>query len=249
MRYAIISDIHANQEALLTVLQHIRKRGIKEIICLGDVVGYGPNPIECLELVMDICSICLKGNHDEGMVEGIYLFNPVARRALEWSRDMFSQTDHPAKDKMWEYLANLPLIYTLDDYTFVHGSPLDPTCDYILPRNIAVDKAKFHEIFQTFDTILFSGHTHMPCVITESLEVFYLEQLGYKYQWQKQKVILNVGSVGQPRDEDPRACYLEVIDDMFFFHRIPYNFEAVCQQIFANEFLDNVLGERLRRGK
>jgi predicted phosphodiesterase len=249
VRYAIISDLHGNQEALTTVLQHIHKRGIKEIICLGDVVGYGPNPVECVELVMASCEVCLKGNHDEGLIEGVYLFNPVAKRALEWSRQVLTQTIHPAKDSMWQYLANLPLIYTLDRHTFVHGSTLDPTCDYVLARNVGVDRAKFKEIFDSFDSILFTGHTHMPCVITESLQVYTLPQLNYKYQLQNEKAIINVGSVGQPRDEDPRSCYVEVVDDVCFFHRVSYNYENVYQQILNNPNLDIVLGERLRRGK
>lgn len=249
MRYAIISDIHSNQEAFTAVLQHIRKRNIKDIICLGDVVGYGPNPVECVKLTMENCDMCLKGNHDEGLVEGIYLFNPIAKKALEWSREVLLNTDDPKKDEMWKFLSELPLIYHIDEYMFVHGSPLDPTCDYILPRNVALERQKFEDIFRSFDSILFCGHTHMPCVITESLEVLSLEKLEYKYQWQKGKVIINVGSVGQPRDEDPRACYLEVIENMFFFHRIPYDHEAVYQQIAQNERLDKVLGERLRKGK
>jgi diadenosine tetraphosphatase ApaH/serine/threonine PP2A family protein phosphatase len=216
---------------------------------LGDVVGYGPNPLECTQMVMEHCDVCLKGNHDEALVEGVYLFNPVAKNALEWSREVFLNTSHPSKSEMWEFLQNLPLIYCLDNYMFVHGSPLDPTSDYILSRNIAIEERKFQEIFQTFDSILFSGHTHMPCVITDSLEVFSLEQLGYKYHRDKQKAIINVGAVGQPRDEDPRACYLEAIDDMFFFHRVVYDKEAVCKKIIENPHLDKILGQRLLVGK
>ncbi len=250
MRCAVISDIHGNQEALASVFEHIRKRGIKDIICLGDVVGYGPNPLECTQMIMEACDVCLKGNHDEALVEGVYLFNPVAKNALEWSRDLFLNTTHPLKSELWEFLQNLPLIYTLDDYTFVHGSPLDPTSDYILTRNIGIEDKKFREIFHAFDAVLFSGHTHVPCVIADSLEVFTLEQLGYKYQLLPgQKAIINVGSVGQPRDEDPRACYLEIIDDFFFFHRVVYDREAVCKKIFANEHLDKILGQRLLSGK
>lgn len=249
MRYAIISDIHGNQEALRSVLLHAKKRGIKDIVCLGDVVGYGPKPLECVQSVMENCEFCLKGNHDEGLVEGIYLFNPVAKRALEWTQELLRKTDHPEKDRMWDFLATLPLTYTVDEFFFVHGSPLDPTCDYILPRNVQVDRQKFRDIFRSFQRILFCGHTHMPCVITESLEVLMLDALNYKYHVGKEKAIVNVGSVGQPRDEDTRACYLEVIDDMFFFHRIEYDHELVCRQIEENERLDNLLAERLRKGK
>lgn len=249
MRYAIISDIHSNEEALTTVLAHIRKRGIQKVICLGDIVGYGPNPLECTQMIMDNCDLCLKGNHDEALVEGIYLFNPIAKSALEWSRELFLQSNHPAKHEMWDFFHELPLMYTLDNYVFVHGSPLDPTSDYVLARNVTIEEKKMQEIFQTFERVLFNGHTHMPCVITDAGEVFSLQQLGYKYQIQKQKVIINVGSVGQPRDEDPRACYVEVIDDIFFFHRVTYDCQAVCKKIMANKQLDKVLGQRLLTGK
>lgn len=249
MRYAIISDIHSNIDALNAVLAHIRKRGIKEIICLGDIIGYGPNPIECMQLVMDNCSVCLKGNHDEGLVEGIYLFNTIAKGALEWTKKVFVNLEQPTKDQMWSFLQELPLIYSVDRNVFVHGSPLDPTSDYILARNVCVDEKKFADIFATFDKILFSGHTHMPCVITESLEVLSLKELGYKYHLGDEKVIINVGSVGQPRDEDTRACYLEVIDDMFFFHRIIYDVDLVYKKIMDNKNLNNALGKRLREGK
>ena len=249
MRFAVISDVHGNQEALTAVMEHIRKRGIKEILCLGDVVGYGPNPMECTQMVMETCDICLKGNHDEALVEGVYLFNAIAKGALEWSRTLFQNSDHPLKTEMWDFLQNLPLMYTMEHYTFVHGSPLDPTSDYILARNVGIEDRKFHELFQCFDSILMVGHTHMPCVITDTMQVFTLAQLGYKYVFQGQKIILNVGSVGQPRDEDPRACYVEVIDNFFFFHRVPYDCEAVCKKIMDNKNLDKVLGQRLLNGK
>ena len=248
MRYAVISDIHSNQEALKCVLGHIQKRGIKTIICLGDIVGYGPEPLECLELIMQSCEICLKGNHDEAIVEGVCFFNPAARKAIEWTSECLLKANTVQKEKNWRFLEELPLTYSLDNYLFVHGSPLDPTSDYILARDIHIEEKKFYEIFVAFDSILFVGHTHMPCIITESLQVLSLESLGYKYKAGKEKAIVNVGSVGQPRDQDPRACYLEVIDDFFFFHRIPYDQNKVCQRILDNPSLHDNLGKRLLTG-
>ena len=122
---------------------HIKKRGIKEIICLGDVIGYGPNPIECLEIIMENVQICLKGNHDEAFVEGVCFFNPIAKSAIEWSQTVFSESDHPDKVGMEEFLKNLPLSYTMENNFFVHASPLDPTSDYVLPRNVMTEKNKF----------------------------------------------------------------------------------------------------------
>jgi diadenosine tetraphosphatase ApaH/serine/threonine PP2A family protein phosphatase len=248
VRYAIISDIHSNIEALNAVLDHIRKRSIKEVICLGDIVGYGSHPVECLDIVMQTCDICLKGNHDEALVEGVCFFNPAAKSAIEWTKECVLQSNHPKKAEMWQFVSDLPLTYSLDSYLFVHGSPLDPTSDYVLSRDIPIEEKKFHDLFQSFDSILFIGHTHLPCVITESLQVLTLDQLGYKYLAKGQRAIVNVGSVGQPRDKDPRACYLEVIDDLFFFHRIPYDNQKACQYIMENSHLDAILGKRLLTG-
>ncbi len=248
MRYAIISDIHGNLEALTSVLAHIRKRQIKDIICLGDVVGYGPRPVECAELVMENCSVSLKGNHDEALIEGVCFFNAVAREAIEWTRKCFSDANLPNQQELLEFMTNLPLTYNLDNYSFVHGSPLDPTTDYIFLQDLVFEEKKFNDIFASFDNLLFTGHTHVPCVITESFEAFSLEKLGYKYQKESKKAIINVGSVGQPRDKDPRACYVEVIEDIVFFHRVPYDFNKTCQEILDNPNLDKFLGKRLLTG-
>ncbi len=249
MRYAIISDIHSNLVALNQVLDHIKKRGIKEIICLGDVVGYGPKPIECIELIMQNCYVCLKGNHDEAMVEGVCFFNPVAKNAIEWTREYLLGVEHPQKEEMWSFISDLPMTYILDkEYMFVHGSPLDPTMDYILTRDLVIEEKKFEDIFDSFENILFTGHTHLPCVITDSMEAFSIKELGYKYKFSGQKAIINVGSVGQPRDKDPSSCYVEVVDDFVFFHRVPYDCEKVYQEILENPKLDPSLGRRLLTG-
>lgn len=247
VRYAIISDIHSNLEALDAVLKHIKSRRINRIICLGDVVGYGPDPQECLKIVRENADICVKGNHEEAVVEGAYLFNDRAKASIEWTQKTLEKSEE--KQEYIEFLSNLPLLYTEDNYLFVHASPIDPTSDYIFGSKQTVKTDKYHNIFAAFDTILFIGHTHIPCVITEDFKTSYVEDLGYKYHFQNQKAIINVGSVGQPRDHDKRASYLEVIDDMFFFHRIEYDVEKTYQKILANQHLDNYLGERLLVGK
>lgn len=249
MRYAIISDIHSNLIALQAVIEHIERRGIKDIICLGDVIGYGPQPIECIEMIRNITNICLKGNHDEALIEGVCLFHPIAKQAIEWTGKVLRESKIAKESNMLDFISNLPMTYILDNYMFVHASPLDPTMDYILARNLDSEEEKFEEIFQNFNDVLFVGHTHLPCVITESCEAYSLEELDYKYKFNDQKTIVNVGSVGQPRDRDPRACYVEVIDDMFFFHRIEYDNEKVCKIIEDNENLNDALGQRLLQGR
>lgn len=249
MRYAIISDIHGNLEALESVLSHIRSRGISTIYCLGDIVGYGPNPLECTELVMENCDVSLRGNHDEALLEGIYLFNSMAKGALLWSREIFQNTEHAKKEEMWKFLEELPYGFHIDNYSFVHGSPIDPTTDYILTKNLG-DEKKFHQIFSQIDHALFCGHTHLPCVITDNLTAKTLQDIDFKYFIEEgEKAIINVGSVGQSRDNDPRASYTEVIDNMVFFHRIEYDYQKVADKIFANPQLHDYLGERLMLGK
>lgn len=249
VRYAIISDIHGNLEALQSVLVHIKKRGIKEIICLGDIVGYGPNPIECTNIIMDTAQITLKGNHDEAVIEGPCLFNPIAKRAIEWTICTIQGTQNPRKQEIIDYLTNLPLSYDIDNhYMFVHGSPLNPTLDYLLARDVEYEDELYDDIFNSFSNILFVGHTHMPCIITEAREIYFLHEIEYKYAYENEKIIVNVGSVGQPRDKDPRACYVEVIDDMLFFHRVTYNVDKVFQQIQDIPELDDNLGKRLILG-
>ncbi|WP_372366411.1 metallophosphoesterase [Candidatus Uabimicrobium sp. HlEnr_7] len=247
MRYAIISDIHSNLEALDAVLKHIKSRRINRIICLGDVVGYGPDPQECLKIVRETADVCVKGNHEEAIIEGAYLFNDRAKASIEWTQKSLAEMGSGEINR--QFLSDLPLSYTEDNYLFVHASPLDPTSDYIFGAKQTVKTEKYQNVFSAFDSILFIGHTHIPCVITEDLKTSYVDELGYKYHFQNQKAIINVGSVGQPRDKDNRASYLEVIDDMFFFHRIPYEMEKTRQKILANEYLDNYLGERLLLGK
>jgi predicted phosphodiesterase len=249
VRYAVISDVHGNLEALKNVLDHIGARGINTIFCLGDIIGYGPNPVECTELIMQNCFVCVKGNHDEAISEGIYLFNPVAKKALQWSKKILETSSNPKRQEIWDYLCDLPLWFVMNEYMFIHGSPLDPTSDYILAKSAQSEPEKLHKIFQEVDQTLFCGHTHVPGVITDQLEFLSLADLDYKYMIEDSKAIINVGSVGQSRDGDPRSCYVEVIDNMVFFHRIAYNYNKVAEQIFANDSLDDFLGQRLMSGK
>lgn len=248
MRYAVISDIHSNLEAFQAVLEHIKKRNIKEIICLGDVIGYGPQPVECLELALKHCNVILQGNHDVAVIDKPVLFNSIAKEAILWTRHELETTTNPKKQEFWDALKNFPTTYSLNSISFVHGSPRDPSMEYIIPSEIPFMYEKYEEIFLSFEKILFVGHTHIPCVITQSGVVSYLQDIEYKYFYNNEKIIVNVGSVGQPRDHDNRACYVEVIDDFIFFHRVIYDCEVTHQKIVNIPELNNILGERLLLG-
>ncbi len=251
-RYAIISDIHSNIEALGAVLDDIRGRGIEDIICLGDVVGYGPNPTECLDMIIKACRVCLLGNHDEAILRGAQNFNIWAREAIDWTRDVLQQNGATTEDnkRRWKYIEDMPLTFRTNGLYFVHGSPRNPTIEYILKEDITHGNyQKMEEIFSSFEKVLFVGHTHTPCVITEDLEYIHPRDSDGQYAYEnKGKIIVNVGSVGQPRDNDNRSCYTEITNNEVIFHRVQYDIQTVTNKIKSNERLSDNLGLRLLKG-
>lgn len=252
--YAIISDLHSNIEAVQVVLDDIESLGITDIICLGDVVGYGPMPLECVDLVMQRCRVTLKGNHDEALVHGAYAFNLRAQKAIEWTRDQLKPGffSGSAVRRRWEFLTNLPLRHEEGPDLFIHGSPRDPTNEYILATEIGFGPTeKFEEIFAGFERMLFVGHTHMPCVITDKYETKTSSELDNCYTYPDmadQKVIVNVGSVGQPRDRDNRACYVVVDGNKISWRRVEYDITKTVTQMEAIAQLDAALAARLKEG-
>ncbi len=252
MAYAIISDIHSNVEALGEVLKDIDKAGIKDILCLGDVVGYGPNPLECTDTIMQRCKMTLKGNHDEALVHGAYAFNMRAQKAIDWTRDQLKPGffSGQAVRKRWEFLTNLALRHEDGPVLYIHGSPRDPTNEYVLATEIGFGPTeKFEEIFASFEKMLFVGHTHLPCVITDDYESKTSSELENKWTYPgKGKAIVNVGSVGQPRDRDNRACYAWVDGDTVQWRRIEYDFAKTMEKIDKVSQLDQALAARLKEG-
>jgi len=228
--------------------------GITDIVCLGDVVGYGPMPLECVDLVMEKCRVTLKGNHDEALVHGAYAFNLRAQKAIEWTRDQLKPGffSGSAVRRRWEFLTKLPLRHEEGPDLFIHGSPRDPTNEYVLATEIGFGPTeKFEEIFAGFERMLFVGHTHMPCVITDKYETKTSAELENKYVYPDmadQKVIVNVGSVGQPRDRDPRACYVVVDDGTVTWRRLEYDIEKTVNAMEAIAQLDAALAARLKEG-
>jgi len=136
MRQALLSDIHGNLEALQAVLADVAKQNVDEIICLGDVVGYGPNPIECLELVMKKSKLTILGNHDQAAVVDPNGFNPIAFQAIQWTRKELNRGTSRAVNNRWDYINELPKSYQADKFLFVHGSPCDPTNEYVFHETV-----------------------------------------------------------------------------------------------------------------
>jgi diadenosine tetraphosphatase ApaH/serine/threonine PP2A family protein phosphatase len=255
MRRAIISDIHSNIEALSEVFKHIKSQGIKEVICLGDVVGYGPNPRECLDLVAEECEIVLMGNHEEAVLSGAFGFHEAAKRAVDWTRNQLKPGTFSSSRKRghWERLHRMPLTYRERDVLFVHGSPRDPTMEYIL-RVDAEDlfgevPDKIREIFSMFQGCCFVGHTHYPGIITEESKFFTPDDLeGHFHVKPGKKYIVNIGSVGQPRDRNNKASYVTYDGSEIIWHRVEYDFKKTMKKIEEIEMLDNRNAERLELG-
>lgn len=244
---AIISDIHGNLEGLEAVLADIKSQGIEEIYCLGDIVGYGPNPRECVDLAMK-CKFCLLGNHDQGALFDPEGFNQGAERAIFWTRKMLESGDPKGNEPRWEFLGELPRMRREGDFLFVHGSARNPLNEYVFPEDI-YNQRKMERIFALVDKYCFQGHTHIPGVFTEDLNFLAPEEINFEYRLGSQKVLVNVGSVGQPRNGDPRSSYVVLDGDKLTFRRVPYDFRKTAEKIYAIPELDNFLGDRLADGR
>ncbi|HEV3261191.1 MAG TPA: metallophosphoesterase family protein [Gemmataceae bacterium] len=246
---ALISDIHSNLEALQAVLQDIEKHNIQEVYCLGDIVGYGPNPRECVDLVMG-CKVVLLGNHDQGAMFDPEGFNPSAERAIFWTR---AQLEIPGdnraqKEKRWEFLAERPRTYREEGLLFVHGSARNPLNEYVFPEDI-YNQRKMEKIFALVERYCFQGHTHVPGIFTEDLQFHSPEDVEHVYHLDGRKTLCNVGSVGQPRDSDWRACYVLLEGDTIRYRRVEYDIDTTVKKIYAIPDLENFLGDRLRDGR
>ncbi|MBI3817842.1 MAG: metallophosphoesterase family protein [Planctomycetes bacterium] len=253
---AIISDLHANIEAITAALSEAKRRGAKKIVCLGDVVGYGANPREALNLVRAKCDWCIFGNHEEALLNGGEDFNDKARAAIEWTRSELSSRNHPRDENyaIWDFLDNLQNEKERREGTalFVHGSPFDPVREYVMPRD-ARNAQKMARIFDKQDMpICFVGHSHVPGIYTQDCRFIKPDDAGGSIRASEfgQKVLINVGSVGQPRDGDPRLSFV-MFDgkDKVDFVRVPYNAEAAAAKIRAVPALPEYLATRLLVGR
>ncbi len=229
MRTLIVSDIHANLPALQAVLEDAAP--FDQVWCLGDIVGYGPDPNECIEAIRVLPELqCVKGNHDAAILGEIDItaFNYEARESLEWL-----ETELLPENKDW--LSELPEKITFDPFTLTHGSPRNPVWEYIMDLRTA------RENMSQFDTqFCLVGHTHIPCIFKMDGEKpesthLYLVSPDESFTLDK-KCIINPGSVGQPRDHNPLASYL-IYDDQeelpWVYQRVAYDIEEVQMRILA----------------
>lgn len=225
MRALVISDIHANATALQTVLNHAGQ--VDAVWCLGDLVGYGPDPNECIIRIKDLPNlVCLQGNHDAAALGHLALdgFNLEARISIEWLREQLTQESA-------SFLQPLAPLAEVNGITLVHASPRQPILEYLL------DTYSARENFSYFSTDLcFSGHTHIPVFfrLMNQTVSFEIPKANSQVHLQR-RCIANPGSVGQPRDRDPRASYA-IFDDetnIWDYRRVEYDFQSVQQRMRA----------------
>ncbi len=232
MRIAVISDIHSNLPALQRTFEVIDHLAVDRVYCLGDIVGYGPSPNECIDIIRERCAAVVKGNHDCGAIDELPLdhFNIYGKSAIRWTRTHLTETNV-------EYLRRLPMLRVLDGVTLAHASPLNPEdWQYIFAWPDA------ERCFPAFSTrICFIGHTHIPVIVGEDGSVNTFRE-GLRY-------LINVGSVGQARDGNPRISFglLDTTASKFEFMRVDYNIEATASAILAAR-LPDYLAQRLFLG-
>ena len=227
MRYAILADIHSNLVAFQAVLANIEARGgFDEIWCLGDIVGYGPEPHACIELLRSYKHVCVAGNHDWAAIGKIDVsdFNPAAARACRWTAQQLTNQDI-------DYLQNLPEELVLSAFTLVHGSPRHPIWEYLLSISEARDN------FSYFDTsFCLAGHSHVPLVFGQD-KVGNCIRGGIpneiRLTSRDNRLIINPGGVGQPRDGDPMASYVIYDGDTqtIFHYRVSYNIASTQRKM------------------
>lgn len=239
-RVALFGDIHANLEALETVLSDAREQGCNQFICLGDVVGYNADPAACLEIVREMDCPTVKGNHDEDSAgtHSLDAMNPVAATALEWTREQLS-------DEQQTWLRRLRMVRQIRDFTVVHSSLDQPTnWNYVSNRFDAISNFSYQ-----FTQVCFHGHTHVPRVYVKTDKVREAPAESVAIE-PGSKYFINVGSVGQPRDGDWRASYAiyDIAHQVVVFRRLEYDIETTQKKII-DAGLPEMLAERLVDGR
>ena len=241
MRYAIVSDVHANLEALEAVLADARARGVDDMVCLGDFVGYGASPNECVGRLRPRIEAAVLGNHDQAVFDPAWLesFNPEAAAAAEWTAATLERGH-------LDYLRALPFSVPWRGARLVHGSPADPPAwNYVFTPAEAM-----HEMAACPEPVCFVGHSHVPGTFElEARRARYTRELVIEGKRERRYLIV-VPSVGQPRDGDPRAGYLVWDDQAWTFEhvRLDYDLEWAIRRI-VEAGLPRSLGERLRYGE
>jgi diadenosine tetraphosphatase ApaH/serine/threonine PP2A family protein phosphatase len=244
---------------LTAVLEDIQETGAKRIFCLGDVIGYGPDPGPALDMAKQHCETVIMGNHDYATLYEPTRFNIGAENAVFWTRDQLErEPDKGAAAERWKFLGTNDVRhaidgeqYGVDELLFTHGSPRRPINEYLFSEDIHNNPGKLNASMERFDGICFVGHTHIPGIFTSSMEFFTPDEINgvFEYNDSHSKVIVNVGSIGQPRDRDPRSCYVVVEPGKITFRRVEYDVQTTVEKLLNIRQLDDSLATRLNSGR
>ena len=242
MRSAIISDIHSNLSALKAVLDRISQENCDQIMCLGDIVGYGPYPNECIELVKQHCSICIMGNHDHAVLgeTSTESFNIYAKMSIDWT---IAELPSTGKD----YLKNLPFTAVQDNILYVHATPCEPeSWNYLLSTYDALDNLKCFD-----QQICFVGHSHVPVIFEQqapgNCKILHGNSATLST---KNRYVINVGSVGQPRDGNPHAAFGLYDSEKNEYELLRQEYKVTeTQRAMMDRDLPYFLVDRLSRGQ
>lgn len=244
MRILVVSDLHANYTAFEAVLKDAGS--FDKVWCLGDVVGYGPQPNECVERLRELDPVCLAGNHDLAVIGGAALwdFSKDAQEVIFWTR-------HWLRPENFEWLSTLPATSLVmeHDITIVHASPRDPVWEYL--TDVSMIQANL-DLIQT--PVCLNGHTHFPVVFRKRWDEYKIldeyPPADTTIKLTPDRMFINPGSVGQPRDEDPRAAYAIIDTDEMTYtqRRVLYDVSAV-QNLMKQAKFSNRLIRRLRFGQ
>lgn len=246
MRFAVFADIHSNLEAMQAFVEDAAARKIHRYMCLGDIIGYGPDPNECVELVRSLPKMsCILGNHDAAAIwrYSPYSMTKDAKEVILWTIEQLSPDNT-------QYLENLqPVIFQVN-MVFAHANPYNPEAyRYVTTRKYAA-----RSFASVKEKLTFIGHSHRPLVITRKnyFQITFTAPKGNETHSvsTENRQIINCGSIGQPRDGDPRACYciVDTEKERIEFHRLEYDYQRTCNKI-QSAGLPNILAKRLLKGK
>jgi len=242
MRYIVVSDIHGNFPALQMVLADAQP--FDAVLCLGDIVGYGPNPNECVERLQDFSLTCIAGNHDWGAIGRVdlHIFNSDARQALFW-------TQHELTPENRNFISDLPMTIRIEDILLAHGSPRDPIWEYLVDARAARENFTMHDFH-----IALVGHTHLPLALAWDEDLNQAQVLlpdwDVPLDLTEQRLIINPGSVGQPRDGNPHASYAILDTDAMTWEprRVAYAVEITQERMRARGLPQRLI-DRLQVGR
>lgn len=248
MHYAILGDVQGNAEALRAVFEDIRRRKIERVVCLGNVIGFGPDPVECVDLVRTHCFITIRGDHEQALLSGTDGLIPATAALIEWALEELQQGSEGAS--RMAFVDNTLDSFSSAGISFFHGSPRSSR-EYLFPSDVRRNRRKLRAAFTHVEKVCFHAHTHVPGVICEEpLSWRSASELDGYYHYRKgEKSLINVGSVGQPRDGDPRAGYIEIRKNEIFWRRVPYDVEAVIDRMEQLEVFGTHYSTRLRQGR